>query len=394
MGDVTFATQLTDLLRRLRPINDLLRSIYRALLPFVREVLRFSCRRFVRFGPPVGFYRLAEDLGARRIVGRIVVEAQEIPLSEAASVQLRTGWNLQKFYPWPIVWARISRARLVGPSLALMREDKRLAMESIWNEHCCRDDPSYNYLRLGPVTTLDGVWTSVLSRFCDGYYHWLMDALPRLALLREFPADTRILVPGNVTAYQRQSLELLNLADRFRPTPETHLRLEDYYFSSLTAMTGVSNPYAVNFLRKAFLPVEEPRRSPGTRLFIWRHGKTRGIRNQAQLADFLQKQDWTVVDLEKLSFREQIALFRGAKAICAAHGAALTNLVWCTPGTAVLEIFSHGFLNSCYEAIATLCKLDYRYIILPGDPGFRVTVPIKLIEEHLDWLQKPRAVTN
>ena len=360
---------------------------------FLTDTLRLCSRHFIHFGPPAGVFSLIDDLRANRIEGRILFEAQEVPPAEKGTVLEKTGWDLQMFYPWPIAWARISAARLVGPSLALMRDDKCLALEAVWNEHCYRDDPSFTCLALPPVTNLAGFWTSILGRYCENYFHWLTDALPRLACLREFPAETRILVPPNLRSFQTESLDLLGLTDRARQTPEIHLRLETYYFSSPTAMTGVNNPYAVNFLRQSFLP-HAASRSRGAYLFVWREGKTRGIKNQTDLASFFEKHDWTVVDLEKLSFREQIGLFQEANAICAAHGAALANLIWCNPGTKVLEIFSDRFLNPCYETIARLVNLDHRYVILPGDSSFRITVPIRLIEEHLNWLHENRVADD
>jgi hypothetical protein len=394
MANVSFSADLVNFLRRVPPLYAFLRSTRSVLSWLVTEALRFSTSAFVRFGPPAGIFGLIDDLRKNRIEGRILVEAQQVPPPESGSVSERTGWDLQAFYPWPIFWARVPAARLVGPSLALMREDKHIALESLWNEHCYRDDPSFTCLVLPAATKLKGAWTSIVGRYCGGYFHWLMDALPRLACLSEFPPDTRILAPANLRPYERESLQLLGLIDRVRQTPEKHLQLESYYFSSPTAMTGVSNPYAVNFLRERLLPRAAVLSSSKPRVFVWREGKTRGIRNQSELANFLRLRNWMVTDLEELSFQEQIGLFRQATAICAAHGAAMTNLIWCSPGTKVLEIFPDRFLNGCYETIARLVNLDHRYLILPGDSSFRITVPIRSIEEHLDWLNEDRTANN
>jgi capsular polysaccharide biosynthesis protein len=45
-----------------------------------------------------------------------------------------------------------------------------------------------------------------------------------------------------------------------------------------------------------------------------------------------------LLTLESRSLAEQMSLFAGADAVVAQHGAALANLVWCRPGTAVVEI--------------------------------------------------------
>ncbi len=117
----------------------------------------------------------------------------------------------------------------MGKSLAVLGRDKQVLLESVYGLEWYRNDPSYTYFKLPPATHLPGSWTSLLSRWCRShdrqyanYYHWMMDGLPRLALLDHFPPDTRILVPELFKSFQRESLEILGLLDRCRPTPEIH----------------------------------------------------------------------------------------------------------------------------------------------------------------------------
>lgn len=118
--------------------------------------------------------------------------------------------------PWPIFWLRRKNARLVGRSLALMEPGKKLRAESVFGGEFYRRDPSYNCIHLPKATQLSGVYTSVISWWRDGYYHWLMDGLPRLACLAEFPEETRILVPPVLEKFHRQSLAMLGIEARLR----------------------------------------------------------------------------------------------------------------------------------------------------------------------------------
>lgn len=45
-----------------------------------------------------------------------------------------------------------------------------------------------------------------------------------------------------------------------------------------------------------------------------------------------------VAELESMTFAEQVRLFRGARAIVAVHGAGLANMVFCRPGTTLIEV--------------------------------------------------------
>src|SRR6185503_756778 len=109
---------------------------------------------------------------------------------------------------------------------------------------------------------LEGNWTSVVSRWSEGFYHWFMDVLPRLALLAEFPSDTQIIAPTIHANYQRDSLKWLGLENRSRPTSERRLSIEHYYFSSPTNITGLFAPCAVSFLRRSFLTHRDVRYDP------------------------------------------------------------------------------------------------------------------------------------
>ncbi len=105
-----------------------------------------------------------------------------------------------------IFWSEHSNARLVSESLAFLTPEKNLCVESAYNEHCWRHDPGSRFLHLPPAVKLSGNWTSLVSRWVPNrggtiYGHWLHDALPRLALLKEFPADTQIIVPPNLGAH-------------------------------------------------------------------------------------------------------------------------------------------------------------------------------------------------
>ena len=67
-----------------------------------------------------------------------------------------------------------------------------------------------------------------------------------------------------------------------------------------------------------------------------KQGKTRKIMNSDELV--LALKGWETVALEKMTIREQMKTFAEATHIVAAHGAGLVNLLWCKPGTKVIEI--------------------------------------------------------
>jgi capsular polysaccharide biosynthesis protein len=328
------------------------------------------------FGPPRGWFSVAELLKSGQITGRLVADRQPEP--DPARTALRKLSGLEQHYQWPreIFWSYHRRAELIGPSLLLRNDRNEVALEAAYGLPFVKNDPSYLQVRRPPATCLEGNWTSLISRWGDGFYHWMFDSLPRLALLPEWPADTRVLVPAKLYPYHTDTLNWLGLAGRYRPTSEQHLIVEHYYFSSQPAMTGCYNPYAASFLRETFLKCADAAYDPPKRFFVTRVGVSRGIANSDEVHRFFESRGWAVVDTAAMPLAQQIRLFAEADAICAVHGAALTNLAFCRPGCQVLELLADNFLNGVYEGLAEAVGLQYDFIVCPADSKCRAQVDL------------------
>lgn len=371
-------------------IRAYLKPFYRGALHCIVEFFRMIGKKSIRLGGPVGFYSVLEKPNQVSLI----LSRQESRPVEADCLRIKCGFLQHSRQPWPIFWQKISPARLVGKSLAVLNEQKKMMLESVYGEKHGADDPSYNYLYLPPATHLSGSWTSLISRWgranSQSYYHWLMDVLPRLALLDRFPPDTGILTVASFNSFQRDTLEILNLIDRCRPTSEIHLVLENYYHSSLTAMTGCDNPYAIQFLRSKFLSAASPAAPRPEKIYITRVGSCRSARDEEEMTAILEKEGWTIIQAQNYSFREQVALFSNVRAVCAIHGAGLTNLLWCPKGCKVLELCPANFLNGCYESMAAFLDLDYRYLVFEADAEYRMKVDLKQFTAAIQALDRDR----
>jgi hypothetical protein len=326
-----------------------------------------------------------EAIKSGRVPGRIILESQEMPPAVPGSMLDFCGLKQNGYQPWPVMWGHFREAHLVGPSLLLVDEENRGCLEDAFGKVGFHDDPSVGFVFHPPETRLAGNWISLISRWHSGNYcHWLHDLVPRLAVLNELPPDVRVLVRPGLGRYAVEALEILGLAGRLHPTTATNLVLENYFLCPPTVMTGCVNPYAAAFLRRTFLPHGASAKPLPERFYITRRGKARGITNEKEVIRFFAEKGWAIVDMEECSFREQIALFAGAKALCGLHGAAFSNLVWCTPGCKALEIFSSTFLNGCYEGIAVTVGCDYHFLLFQGNMLDQIEVPIPRLAEAVE----------
>jgi capsular polysaccharide biosynthesis protein len=370
-------------------------AFYRALMR-IRDHMAHAAFQLCRwilparfdFGPPKGWFSMVAQIRSGKLRGKILLEQQRAPKAGANSLRALAPLDQTTQPGWRIFWSYHHEADLIGPTLLLQDERRRIGVESAGGPLFIEDDKSYRQFRWPPAVRLDGNWTSIMSRWVDrssySFYHWMMDALPRLGLLAEFPADTQVIVPPNLRAYQRDTLEWLDLAERIRPSSEEHFRIEHYYFSSFTNISGWFDPYAVQFLRRSFRDRRDATYAAPRRFFVHRIGTGRGISNEDEVLDFFRARSWAIVDTQALSMAQQIQLFAQAEQICALHGAALVNLLWCEPGCRVLELVSTTFMNGVYEGIAEAVGLNYQFLLCQGDSQFKARIDLAQLEKRLD----------
>ena len=394
MADITFYHNLKMRSRQYPALHNPLKKVRRVLTEKIPMLLLDLLRVVAptgtpRFGPPKGSFSIFQSvLFENRRPSRVVLTDQGAPETTPRSLLVIAKMLQHECQPWPVFWSQHKNARLVSRSLALLDEKKYICRESVYGDICLVDDPAWRYAVLPKPVTLAGNWTSVVSRWTPNtgvptFSHWLLDVLPRLALLKEFPADTKILVPPALAGYQKETLKLLGLLDRIRYTPEPHILVENYYFSAPTAMISTYSPYGVNWLRSAFLPLADKSYRGPKRFIIQRKGKSRGIQNEAAVNEFFQKLGWAIIDTETLTFAQEIELFANAEAFAGVLGSGFTNGIWSPPGCKVITFVADQWVDSWVEWICAVNKLDYHWQIFPSDHAMMVTVDLGEVKKLL-----------
>jgi hypothetical protein len=174
-----------------------------------------------------------------------------------------------------------------------------------------------------------------------------------------------------------------------------HLQAKELLVPSLPAAACDCPPWVCDFLRARFLPKNLP--APDRRLYISRAlARRRRVVNESRVIERLARRGFELVTLENLSVLEQAALFARAEAIVAPHGAGLTNLVFCSPGAAVVELFHPTWVCDCYWQVSghlglrhevILAKKGYRNLVNRlNDRNRDSRIDLEELEERLDAL--------
>ncbi|MFM6204990.1 glycosyltransferase family 61 protein, partial [Planktothrix sp.] len=99
----------------------------------------------------------------------------------------------------------------------------------------------------------------------------------------------------------------------------------------------ITPQWVCNFLRSAFLPPNIGNITPYRRIYLSREKASyRNVINPDKLFQCLKSLHFESVVLETLSFSEQVELMATASVVVAPHGAGLSNIVFCQPGTKII----------------------------------------------------------
>jgi hypothetical protein len=197
------------------------------------------------------------------------------------------------------------------------------------------------------------------------YYHWLLDLLPRVLLLKHatqnFSNYDTLLLNGSGANYERETLTALEVPrekTRFVDSRD-RFQIASAVFPSLDI--NVVARWKVRSLRELFSS-GKPNLHRRRLFFSRARAAVRRIANEKEISEVLRQHDFEILEAETLSFRDQVDFFANASVIVAPHGAALANMVFCQPATQVVEISTRAGCRDWYWHLAAVAGLSYKVL--------------------------------
>lgn len=239
-----------------------------------------------------------------------------------------------------------------------------------WREH-----PVFLRPNLGRVEHVPGTVLNLATRgTVTNYYHFLYDAIGRYGVFEEAMPGTEVdaIVVPHGAGYQRQVLELSGIArDGVRllqPERGVTYRADRLLVPSTPNQDLDAPRWVTEWLRKR-LPATTAAGELPRRLYLSRGQapNTRRYVEEPQLWPELEKRGFVMLDPGTVTVQEQIDIFHGAEIVVSPHGAGLTNILFGTPGLAVLEMFAATYVHLGLWTIAeAVGGYDYRYLVADG----------------------------
>jgi capsular polysaccharide biosynthesis protein len=218
----------------------------------------------------------------------------------------------------------------------------------------------------------------------SNYAHWLTEVLPRIAVFCNLDEFQNI--PLIVDQLPHSNLiEALAVVAKGRKiyfiSEKTQLFVKSLYLTSVSGYVpfdlrnqstsslsgGFFNPNALGLLRiKLFDELAKlPKLNYPKNFYVRRRlGSNKRIKNGVELEDILLNQGFVIVEIEDLTFIQQVMLFSNAEKIICSSGSALSNLIFADSKCDIrVPIIKHRYANYSYwQNIACACGISITYL--------------------------------
>ena len=211
------------------------------------------------------------------------------------------------------------------------------------------------------------------------YFHWLFDILPKIKIFSEQYSLSEInyFYLTILKDFQKTTLKLLKLdkikiidSNKYRHVSANKIFAVDHpWYSQGYILNEAKNlpVWIIHWLRNSFLNSANIFDN-NEKIFIDRTDSQFNhcqLQNNNEVSSFLESKGFTTYKVSQLTFEQQIYLFKKAKIIVGAHGAAFANLAFCSPKTKVIEIKPLSHPNFVSKTISNINDLDIKIIETP-----------------------------
>jgi len=321
-------------------------------------------------------------------MGKLIESFQPIKLGHGAykcsfeqAKQIKTELPFVVTIPHGKTWAAAKKnSWIICNAVAVITPDNYLlgdvSRDYPWFLPGCsyKERPEHKIFALDNIPTLekvDGKVALLSGLAAHVYYHWMIDILPRIELVRRSGINLSeidwFVINSYDMPYQRETLKILGIPEAKIIESDRHgyLQANELIVPSFPGYLDWVPEGTIKFLRQTFLTqVNLNNTQISKKIYISRaNGKNRQLVNELEVSELLHREGFQTIFLEEMTILEQVAVFSNADIIVASHGSGLTNIVFCSPDTKIVELFSPNYVRTDYWMISQQLQLEHYYLI-------------------------------
>ena len=202
------------------------------------------------------------------------------------------------------------------------------------------------------------------SNSANNYYSNLLHFLPRIFFNNR--TNIKIAIHRNSSNKYREFiktiLKSLNIEFNF-----VFLDDDFYHFTNSEFPQFLSLNNSIKILQKFFNPISNLQNSK--KIYVTREDSTyRKIINEDDVITLLRENGYRVINPQLYTIEEQIGIFSDAEKIIAPYGSNLANIIFCNPGTEIIEISplfrdNEKIFEERYSNLSLINKLKHQKIV-------------------------------
>ena len=353
------------------------------------------------------YYRSSVQIIFKFLYGRILISttSAQFVKKEKINNSLFKSYNNKNYYIYKIKDARIYTDN--NENVAIIKNNLVLPYVSYQQINGKFKSAKYNsVVNQGTPDFIKKIKGKVFN-LCQGdsgnnYFHFIFDILPKIYLLSS-KIDLKKIDYFYVTDPKRWQVKILNILginDKklLSSKKNKHIFAKEVYcvdhpwYSNGYIQQGVKKiPRWIIFQnRKIFL--KKNKNKSKKKIFLDRSQSKYNhcqITNYDDIKNLIIKKKFKIYKPEILSFRKQINIFNSSSIIIGAHGAAFTNIIFCKPGTKIIEIIPADHPSRKCERISKILKLKYfRIKTKPDNTDTKYPYKINLCKKDLNLIDK------
>lgn len=312
---------------------------------------------------------------------------QHLNLPKYSNETLPERFHMNVFKAYPDVYlAELHNCKvaLIDYRVGVITEDNALLVDLSPDHARKKEHPFLFYTLPKAKQKLKGKTLVLAAPEGHGnYYHWMFHVIGRLSVLKALEIDIHdfdhIVLNKPYKKFQEQSIKDFCLPQDklvFIDNGEL-LQIENAVLPSYLYF----HPMVPHFLRRHYLKNITSINTSKKIYISRRKSPIRKLIEEDQLVQLLvQEFNYVEVFLEDLNLEQQALLLNECSHVIAPHGAGLPNIIYCNPGTKVLEILPYTWTNVIYWIYAEYQHLEYS-VFLAGDKNAQ---PDGYLDYHID----------
>ena len=353
------------------------------------------------------YYKASIQIFFKYIYGKILISNTRAKLikKEKINVSSFETYNGKNYYFYKIKNARIYTDN--NENVAVIKNNFILPFVSFQQTNGNLKKIKYNsVLRIGTPSFVRKIKGKVFN-LCQGdsgnnFFHFLFDIVPKIHLLTlkiELKKINYFYV-SDPKKWQIEIFKILGIGEEklLSSKKNNHIFAEEIYavdhpwYDKGYIQENVKNipKWVIQKNREIFL--DNSKQKFKNKIFLDRSKSKYNhcqINNLNDIKNLVLRKNFKLCKPEYLSFIKQINLFKSSSIIIGAHGAAFSNIIFCKPGTKIIEIIPADHPNKKCERISKILKLKYfRIKTVPDNSDKNYPFKINLSNKNLKNIEK------